>query len=163
MVQPVRRKVCGRSELGLPQQCSHLKQQQHVQRKQDDVQDENGVYPRTQPIADKSEIAAYRGRTQAQHRAHTECEEDKSRREITHAINQCHYDTNPSNQLEKNGLKRNSRRTRTLLGGNEAMQKRAGEIEEQGDAENHDSDRDHAAGRSSVGRPGLHAGGRRGV
>ena len=30
------------------------------------------------------------------------------------------------------------------MGGNEAMQNRAGEIEEQGDAENHDDDRDHA-------------------
>jgi hypothetical protein len=73
--------------------------------KQDKVQDENGIYLLPQPIADKGDIAAYRGRTQTQHRAHTKCEKDERRRKVTHAIDQRHYGTNLGKSFGKKWLK----------------------------------------------------------
>ncbi|MGX1359484.1 hypothetical protein [Bradyrhizobium elkanii] len=89
-LQPVRRKVRRCSTLRFPKQPNHLEQQHHVQRQQNDMQDEHRVDPVAQSIADERQIAEYRDSAQAQHRAHAERQQHESRRQITQTIDQRH-------------------------------------------------------------------------
>ncbi|WP_284279145.1 hypothetical protein, partial [Bradyrhizobium liaoningense] len=63
-LHPQRRKIGGRCELRLPKQNRHANEKYHVQRKQDDVQNEDGVKPGRQTVADEREVAADCHRTQ---------------------------------------------------------------------------------------------------